>query len=117
MAQRPDPNAFGQLIRARRMSLGLSVREVARSASLSPAYVSALEVGRRSTAGRPSSPSFRVINGLAAALQLEPARLMGELATTGHRHGDHALLYCVGPDAMPTLDLIEQLYGEHVDRW
>lgn len=117
MAERPEPNAFGQLIRARRTSQRLSVREVARRAGLSPAYVSALELGRKSTAGRPSSPSLRVINGLAAALELDPARLMDELATAVHTHGGHALLYCVGPAAMPTLELVERLYGEHVDRW
>src|SRR5690349_18048971 len=101
MAERSEPNPFGLLIRDRRRSLGLSVREVAHSAGLSPAYVSALELGRKSSAGRPSSPSFRVINGLAAALELDPARLVDELGAAGHTHGGHALLYCVGPDAMP----------------
>ncbi len=98
--------------------MGISVRKVAQIADVSPAYVSALELGRNSTAGRPSSPSFRVIKGLGAALELDPVRLMSELATPiGDHSGEHALLYCIGPNSMPTLGMVERLYGDRVDGW
>lgn len=118
MSPATRPEAFGQLIRDRRGQLGLSVRAVARIAGVSPAYVNALELGRRSTAGRPSSPSVRVIAGLATALQLAPAALLRELgAPRAASHGEHVLLYCLGPQSMPSLELVEQLYGDQVDRW
>ena len=65
---------LGQLIRARRQSLGLSLREVSRSAGVTKGYLSEIETGRRSKA-----PSERVLRALEGALRLND----GELVSLG----------------------------------
>uniref|UniRef100_A0A6H2A1V0 Putative DNA binding, helix-turn-helix domain containing protein n=1 Tax=viral metagenome TaxID=1070528 RepID=A0A6H2A1V0_9ZZZZ len=47
----PHWGFLGRVLRARRRALGLSLREVARDADMSPAHLSDMELGRRSMGG------------------------------------------------------------------
>jgi ribosome-binding protein aMBF1 (putative translation factor) len=63
---------FGQLIRRRRLALGLGQEALADKASLHRTHVSLLERGKR-------MPSLQVVKKLAAALDTTMASLMEEL--------------------------------------
>lgn len=54
----PNPIAIGSSMRALRIKAKLSIREVARRCSLSAAYISDLELGRRSW-GPKASTKYR----------------------------------------------------------
>ncbi|MCL4289890.1 MAG: helix-turn-helix domain-containing protein [Thermoleophilia bacterium] len=108
--------AFGHDVRDRRRELGLSVRALAARAGVSPAYVTAIERGRNPATGRPAVPSVAVLVGLAAALELEVARLLDSLRLPGTRAAGHVLLYSCDDRACP-LGASENLFGDRVDHW
>jgi transcriptional regulator with XRE-family HTH domain len=64
---------LGARIRRRRKVLGLTAKELARLAGVSPSYVSQLEHGTQ------DRPSLDVLSTLASALGVPPAELLGEL--------------------------------------
>jgi transcriptional regulator with XRE-family HTH domain len=59
----PEPGALGRFIREQRQLARLSLREMARLASVSNAYLSQVERGLH-------EPSIRVLNALADALEV-----------------------------------------------
>lgn len=62
---------IGQRLRARRVELGLTLAEVAERAGLSLPYISNLERGR-------GNPTLEALGGLARALDIPLAGLVGE---------------------------------------
>ncbi|MFN8187381.1 MAG: helix-turn-helix transcriptional regulator [Gaiellales bacterium] len=114
--------AFGQDVRDRRQRQGLSVRALAARAGISPAYVTAIELGRNPTTGRPAVPSISVVSRLAAALELDLSRVLasigsGEVADgSGSDGSKHVLFYSLGCDSDP-LGVAERLFGSTVDHW
>ena len=109
--------AFGHDVRDRRLELGLSVRTLAARAGVSPAYVTAIERGRNPATGRPAVPSVAVLAGLAAALELDVARLLATLRLSGERaRAGHVLLYGLDGCESP-LEASERLFGDRVDHW
>ena len=70
---------FGQVIRQRRLKLGLSQEAFANQAGLHRTYVSLLERGER-------NPSLAVIEVLSTALGASMHELLGDVETTSkHR--------------------------------
>ncbi|MGH9459787.1 MAG: helix-turn-helix transcriptional regulator [Vicinamibacteria bacterium] len=70
--------SFGQAVRERRNSLGLSQEELADRAGLHRTYVGSIERGER-------NPSLLNIARIAHALKLRPSELMPELPREGRR--------------------------------
>ncbi len=71
-----DPNdleKFGQRVRERRKKLGLRIDDLSRRSGVSSTYISNVEHGARDV-------SFSMIQKLAAALDVEPAELVGRVA-------------------------------------
>jgi transcriptional regulator with XRE-family HTH domain len=68
----PSASTFGQRVRNRRLELGLSQESLAERAGLHRTYVGSLERGERNVA-------LLNILRLAAALELDPAHLVGGL--------------------------------------
>ncbi len=115
--------AFGQDVRDRRQRLGLSVRALAARAGISPAYVTAIELGRNPTTGRPAVPSIRVVSRLAAALELDPSHILTSIGRADETHGSapagasgHVLFYSLGKLSDP-LATAERMFGATVDHW
>jgi transcriptional regulator with XRE-family HTH domain len=110
--------AFGRRVRDRRQRLGLSARALAAKAGISPAYVTAIELGRNPSTGRPPVPSIQVIRGLAAALDLDLSHVLDELgASAAPADREHVLLYCLDRPPRGVLDIVERLFGSEVDHW
>lgn len=63
---------LGARIRRRRKALGLTAKELARVADVSPSYVSQLEHGKQ------DQPSLEVLGALATALGMPTSDLLGE---------------------------------------
>ncbi len=63
---------FGRNVRYWRKRRGLSQEEFAHRAQLHPTYVSGIETGYR-------NPTVRIVGRIAAALDVEPAILFGEV--------------------------------------
>lgn len=76
-ADKFDAPAFAQRIAARRKKLGLSLQQVADAAGITKPHVWALEQGAS------TNPSVNVIWGLAAALDVQPAELLGLVRRVG----------------------------------
>ena len=70
---------LGETIEELRLKTGLSARETAERAGMSPAYLRAIERGENPKTGKASRPSVDALLGIAAALQTDPAKLL-ELA-------------------------------------
>lgn len=70
--------SFGQAVRERRNSMGLSQEELAHLAGLHRTYVGSIERGER-------NPSLLNIARIAHALKLRPSELMPELPRGGRR--------------------------------
>jgi transcriptional regulator with XRE-family HTH domain len=66
---RPGAVEFGRRVRARREELGLSQMTFGLAVGLHPTYISDIELGRRNV-------SLETILRLAAALEVDPARLV-----------------------------------------
>ena len=62
---------FGTLLFTRRRELGLSGRAVSKKVGISPPYLVALERATNPKTGRPSIPSYRILDGLGLTLNLE----------------------------------------------
>lgn len=62
------PNTLGSVVRLARAASGLTIRELARRADLSPGYLSDVEHGNR-------IPAENAMERLAVALELHPAFL------------------------------------------
>ena len=60
---------LGSNVKRLRLELGLSQEEFAHRAELHPTYVSGIEGGRR-------NPTIQVVERIAKALNVEPARLL-----------------------------------------
>lgn len=63
------PGGLATAIRSQRQKLGISAAELARRSGITPAYVSRIEAGL-------ATPSIRVLQGVAAALNTTLARLL-----------------------------------------
>ena len=63
---------LGERLRRRRKALGLTAKDLARSAGVSPSYVSQLERGKQ------DRPSLDVLGALAGALGVSTSELIGE---------------------------------------
>ncbi len=61
---------FGQEIRRRRRSLGMTIEELAERSGLTPNYVGTIEIGQR-------DPSLSTVVALARGLSVAPAELVG----------------------------------------
>lgn len=110
---------IGENVRERRQALGLSIRQLAERAELSPSYVSAIELGKNPSTGRPTAPSKRVIESLSRALGVrlaDTAELTTEPAC-GHAGHDHTLVYVLGGRRTDVLPQLKGLYGDKVDHW
>lgn len=70
--------SFGQAVRERRTSLGLSQEELADRAGLHRTYIGSIERGER-------NPSLLNIARIAHALKLRPSELVPELPREGRR--------------------------------
>jgi repressor LexA len=66
-----DPNRLGAVVRARRMELGLTLREAAAEAGCATSYLSAIETGHR------SGPAEGLLARLESVLRLPAGRLVG----------------------------------------
>ncbi len=82
MARNDDKRAhgdgeLGDRLRRRRKALGLTAKELARVANVSPSYVSQLEHGKQ------DQPSLEVLGALATALGMPTADLLGESVPVG----------------------------------
>jgi len=109
----------GRRVRERRQALGLSVRQLAERANLSPSYISAIEVGKNPSTGRPTVPSRRVLESLSKALGLTLAGFGGTHsdAPASHAVHDHTLIYTLGNRRGDALPVARRLYGESVSHW
>lgn len=63
--------SLGTEVRRRRVSLGLTLDDLAERSGLSPHYLSTLENGRR-------DPHVSTLVAIAKALRIEPAELLGK---------------------------------------
>ena len=107
---------IGSEVRERRRQLGLSVRALAARASISPAYVTAIETANNPSTGRPPVLSLAIVQRLATALELDVATLIGH-AEPPRTHGAHVLAYVVSPPAEGLLAALDAQYGATVDHW
>lgn len=110
-------HSLGRRVRDQRQKLGLSARELASRAGISPAYVTSIELGRNPSTGRPPVPSIQVIRGLAAALELDVSQLLEELGTSSAADAQHVLLYCLDRPSHGALGTVDGLFGADIDHW
>jgi len=106
-------------VRERRCALGLSVRQLAQRAELSPSYVSAIELGKNPSTGRPTAPSKRVLESLGKALGIRLTALgeaSNRLPSVGSGN-DHTLVYVLGGRRTDILPQLRMLYGNQVEHW
>lgn len=68
-----DVASFGDSVRRRRRSLGLTLEALAERADLSTNYLGSVELGRR-------DPSLSTVRAIAEGLQTTPAELFGRIA-------------------------------------
>jgi transcriptional regulator with XRE-family HTH domain len=108
-------SSVGDTLRTRRLSLGLSLRHVARAADISPSYLVALEQGRNPTTGKPSSPSPPILAALGRVLGIGRSELF-ELAAPPLRSA-HVLLYQTESAHASPSAAARRLFGEAVDAW
>lgn len=104
-------NDFGQLIKDRRVELGLSARHLASKVGVSPAYLSILEGGRNPTTQRPSRPSYQVVFDLAGQLGLDLSRL---LTLAGYERLPKVRLLKRKPLDLPKTSIIATIGGPDV---
>jgi transcriptional regulator with XRE-family HTH domain len=107
--------SIGDVLKTRRLALGLSLRHVARAADISPSYLVALEHGRNPTTGRPPMPSPPVLAALGRVLGINRSALL-ELAAPPSR-SPHALLFQTGSGPGSPGEAARLLFGEAVDGW
>ena len=111
-------DALALLVSDRRTRLGLSVRELARRAGVSPAYVSAIETGRSSSTGRPPVISLDVAAGLAAALEMDVQTIVSAgTQRLADDRASHVLLYCLDGAHVDVMNALNERYGDRVDHW
>jgi transcriptional regulator with XRE-family HTH domain len=110
------PSRLGSLLRHRRGQLGLSVRETARRAGISPSYLVSLEQGRNPSTGRAPIPTPPVIAAIGRVLGIELAALLDVTGAPAPRSG-HVLLYQTGAAALPALDGARRICAGRVDAW
>ena len=111
-------DALALVVSDRRTRLGLSVRELARRAGVSPAYVTAIEAGRSSSTGRPPAISLDVAAGLAAALEMDVQSIVSAgIQKSLHERASHVLLYCLDGAHVDVMNALDERYGDRVDAW
>jgi transcriptional regulator with XRE-family HTH domain len=110
-------NELGALVKHRRGDLGLSVRGLASSARVSPAYVTAIETGRSSSTGKPPSPSAVVLAKLAGALGLDVSELVAAATSMAETDPRHTLLYVINEAQSDPFDVLDAHFGTRVDHW
>lgn len=76
-----ETSSFGRLLARFRLRLGFSQNELARRAAIDPAYVNRMENAR---AFAPVIPSRRVVEAIAAALELSPADTDALMVSAGY---------------------------------
>jgi transcriptional regulator with XRE-family HTH domain len=108
-------DGFGGLLRTRRTTLGLSVREAGRRIGISASYLVALEQGRNPTTGRPPVPSPTVLAAIGRVLEIELSVLL-DLTVTPRSESVHLLLYQAGAGQRSPLAAARQVFAE-VDAW
>ena len=69
IANSTQPTTISRILKLLRLAEGVSARELARLLDLSPAYISAIETGRR-------EPTLRVLNAYGAYFGISPATLL-----------------------------------------
>jgi len=118
MGKAPQRDSIAMVVFDHRVRLGLSVRELARRAGVSAAYISAIESGRSSTTGRPPVISLDVATGLAAALELDVLELVnaGRQAPISNSSG-HVLLFALDGATPDVMSVLNDRYGDLVDHW
>jgi transcriptional regulator with XRE-family HTH domain len=92
------------------------VRALAARASVSPAYVTAIETGNNPSTGRPPTPSLAIAQRLAAALEVDVATLLRG-AEPPASHGEHVLAYVLAEPAGGIVAALDAQYGDAVDHW
>jgi transcriptional regulator with XRE-family HTH domain len=79
MAANTDLDGLGRFLREAREESGMSQRETAEAAGISPTYMRVLEAGSNPNTKKPSRPSPAVLRAIGGALTLDPNALF-ELA-------------------------------------
>jgi len=108
---------LGTLLEKTRTDRGLSARETAERAGISPAYLRAIERHENPKTGKPSRPSVDALLGLASALETDAAELLllagysPDLANRARPRGE-SLLANRSPDelARRVQDAVRSLY-------
>jgi transcriptional regulator with XRE-family HTH domain len=103
------------VLRRRRETAGLSLRETAGLIGISPAYLVALEQGRNPSTGRPPAPSPRVLAGIGAALGIAPDALLRLAVAPGT--GAHVLLVRAADTRRPVAAAAGRAAGREVAVW
>ena len=111
-----EDSQIGVEVRERRHQLGLSVRALAARASISPAYVTAIETANNPSTGRPPVLSLAIVQRLADALELDVATLI-ERGGPPSADGPHVLAYVLSPPVGGILGTLDAKYGATVDHW
>jgi transcriptional regulator with XRE-family HTH domain len=112
----PAPTALGALISRRREELGLSLREAARQAGISPGYLVALERGLNPSTGRASTPSLPIMVSLGRVLDVELEALLDAVVAPAPS-STHVLLYQVGARWRSPLEAARSLFAGRVKAW
>jgi len=111
-------DSVGDVLRARRAELGLSMRAVARAAGVSPSYLGAVEAGRNPATGRAPVPSVRVLARLAVVLSVDLASLLAAVGVEAASAGaPHTLLYVLASRPVDVVEHVARLHGDTTERW
>lgn len=77
----PSPQALGQVVRAHRQRLSLTIEALAESARIHPTYLSDIELAK----GRGRNPSIGKLKDLAAAFGIRLSQLVAEAEDADQR--------------------------------
>ena len=88
-------------VRTRRKALGLTQEQLAERAELSPTYVAKLEAGVK-------TPSLQTVVGLANALQLDPADIVGGRRENEQFERVHNLISALAGLKSEDVEFVEQ---------
>ena len=81
----PSPKALGQVVRAHRLRLGLTIEALAERSQLHPTYLSDIELAT----GRGRNPSIGKLKDLSAAFGIPLSALIGEAEAATISTGSH----------------------------
>ena len=106
----------GAEVRERRRQLGLSVRALAARASISPAYVSAIETSHNPSTGRAPALGLAIARRLAEALGVDVTTLIGQ-PEPPRGLGEHVLVYITSASTTSVVTALDLRYRADVDHW